>query len=370
MTWRSWCVAIHTPSWVTHPRPIIAIAICTISQARISQGLRWQFYLARCFSLLLSCGSVVAVWHAGRELALLTGQQPGRLALLAAGLVAFNPQFLFISAAVNNDNLVTLLASLTIWQMLAMLRTGLQTRRSLGLALLLALVSISKISGLLLVIPVALAALYVARRSGNYRGLRQLAAMMTVCWLLLAAPWYARNLMLYGELTGAQTTVDIIGSRPPPSLAQMLGEEFNGLRASYQGLFGWFNIFSPAPYYVAMDLVLLVGSFGLLLRLGHMLKQRHSPAPHPAVDALRRPVRNRAGHLYATHCCDPGTPDFPGQCCQQRPARPRPDNPAHSGAPACARARPRRARAPVCQYPPGLRAAPGRLRDFCQGNAS
>ena len=228
---------------------------------------------------MLSCGSVVAVWHAGRELALLTGQQPGRLALLAAGLVAFNPQFLFISAAVNNDNLVTLLASLTIWQMLAMLRTGLQTRRSLGLALLLALVSISKISGLLLVIPVALAALYVARRSGNYRGLRQLAAMMTVCWLLLAAPWYARNLMLYGELTGAQTTVDIIGSRPPPSLAQMLGEEFNGLRASYQGLFGWFNIFSPAPYYVAMDLVLLVGSFGLLLRLGHMLKQRHSPAP-------------------------------------------------------------------------------------------
>ncbi len=152
------------------------------------RGTVLAVYLARLFTLLLACGSVAAVWLAARELALLSGQQPGRLALLATGLVAFNPQFIFISASVNNDNLVTLLASLTIWQMLAMLRSGLQPRRSVGLAVLLALASLAKVSGLLLIIPVALAALYLARRSGNRRELLRLALLAGACWLLLRRP--------------------------------------------------------------------------------------------------------------------------------------------------------------------------------------
>ncbi len=234
------------------------------------RGTVLALYLARLFTLLLASGSVAAVWLAARELALLSGQQPGRLALLATGLVAFNPQFLFISASVNNDNMVTLLASLTIWQMLAMLRSGLQTRRSIGLAVLLALVALAKLSGLLLIIPVALAALYLARRSGNTRRLLRLALLMTVCWLVIAGPWYARNLTLYGELTGSQTMLDIVGRRSAPSLGEMLGEEFELLRISYQGLFGWSNVSSPAPVYLVMDIVLLTGMAGLMLWLWRM----------------------------------------------------------------------------------------------------
>ena len=240
------------------------------------RGTVLAVYVARLFTLLLASGSVAAVWLAARELALLSGQQPGRLALLATGLVAFNPQFLFISASVNNDNLVTLLASLTIWQMLAMLRTGFQTRRSVGLAVLLALASLAKLSGLLLIIPVALAALYLARRSGNIRGILRLALLLTVFWLIIAGPWYARNLVLYGEFTGTQTMLDITGRRPAPSLEQMLGEEFRGLRISYWGLFGWFNVFSPAPFYIVMNLVALTGIAGLMLRLWRIRKQQES----------------------------------------------------------------------------------------------
>ena len=239
------------------------------------RGTVLAVYIARLFSLLLASGSVAAVWLAARELALLAGQNPGRLALLAAGLVAFNPQFLFSSATISNDNLVTLLASLTIWQMLTMLRSGLQTRRSIGLALLLALASLAKLSGLLLITPVALAALYLTRRNGNTRGLLRLALLMTVCWLVIAGPWYARNLTLYGELTGSQTMLDIVGRRSAPSLGEMLGEEFKLLRISYQGLFGWSNVSSPALVYLAMDLVLLTGLAGLILwlwRLRHGTK--------------------------------------------------------------------------------------------------
>ena len=230
-------------------------------------GAALAVYIARLFSLLLACVSVSAVWLAARELGLLTGQNPRRLALLAAGLVAFNPQFLFNSASVNNDNLITLLGSLAIWQMLSLLRNGLTPRRSLLLALLLALASLSKLSGLLLYAPVGLAALWLTQRSRNWMELARLALLAGICWLVIAGPWYARNLTLYGELTGAQTMLDIVGRRPDPSLETMLTDEFRGLRYSYWGIFGGFNIFSPAPFYLAMDVVTLAGVTGLLLWL-------------------------------------------------------------------------------------------------------
>ncbi len=236
-------------------------------------------YVARVFSLLLACGSVAAVWLAAREFAALTGENSARLATLAAGLVAFNPQFLFISASVNNDNLVTLLASLAIWQMLAMLRVGLDLRRSIILALLLALATMAKLSGLLLYAPVGLAALWLTRRSNSYRELLRLVLLAGVIWLVLAGPWYARNLSLYGEFTGSQTMLDVVGRRSAPSLETMLTEEFRGLRYSYWGIFGWFNVFSPAPFYLVMDLVTLVAVAGLLLQAWQRRRQPTSLVP-------------------------------------------------------------------------------------------
>ena len=237
-------------------------------------GAALAVYIARLFSLLLACVSISAVWLAARELALLTGQNPRRLALLAAGLVAFNPQFLFNSASVNNDNLITLLGSLVIWQMLSLLRNGLSPRRSLLLALLLALASISKLSGLLLYFPVGLAALWLSQRSRKWRELARLALLAGICWPIIAGPWYARNLTLYGEFTGSQTMLDIFGRRPAPSLETLLTDEFRGLRHSYWGIFGGFNISTPATFYMAMDVVTLAGVSGLLL---WMWQRRNMP---------------------------------------------------------------------------------------------
>src|SRR5690606_17175856 len=96
--------------------------------------------VVRLFSTLLGAVTVAAVYFSARVLV------PDRasVALLAAGLTAFNPQFVFITASVNNDNLVTALNSLAIWQMLVMLRDGFDTRRSLIIGLLVALASLSK----------------------------------------------------------------------------------------------------------------------------------------------------------------------------------------------------------------------------------
>ena len=45
------------------------------------------------------------------------------IAIAAASIVAFNPQFLFLSAAVNNDNLVTAVSALGIWMCVWLVRS-------------------------------------------------------------------------------------------------------------------------------------------------------------------------------------------------------------------------------------------------------
>ena len=220
-------------------------------------------FSARLLSLLLGIVTVSAVWLTARELA------PARegVALLAAALTAFNPQFLFISASVNNDNLITALGSLLIWQMLRLLRHGFQPRRNWALAILQALACLTKLTGLLFAPTLLLVAGYRAWRCGEWRKLLHFFLLLAVTWLVVAGWWYARNLILYGEFTGARMLLDLYGRRSAPSLRDLIGEEFTGLRISYWGLFGWFNVFTVQEFYLVMDIVLLLGTAGVLIWL-------------------------------------------------------------------------------------------------------
>jgi 4-amino-4-deoxy-L-arabinose transferase-like glycosyltransferase len=224
------------------------------------QGTTLAVYLVRLFSIGLG---VVTVYGIYRTACIVSrGNRP--IALLAAGLTAFNPMFLFITASVNNDNLITALNSLVIWQMLLMLQTGFATRRSLLIAVLLALASISKLSGLVLYPTIALAALWTARRTGDWRGLVVLGAMAAVAWLVIAGWWYARNLWLYGELFGTRTMAEVAGVRDSAFTLQTLLNEFQGFRFGYWGVFGAFNIMTFRWFYDVMDLVTLLATVGLV----------------------------------------------------------------------------------------------------------
>ncbi|NDJ60812.1 MAG: hypothetical protein GYB67_06785 [Chloroflexi bacterium] len=216
-------------------------------------------YLLRGFSILLGCVTIVAVYGAARQLG------PPSLALLAAGLTAFNPMFIFIAASVNNDNLVTALNSLIIWQMLLMLRDGFTTRRSILIAVLIALATLSKLSGLVLVPVVALAALWIARRDRSLRGLIILGVLMAGIWALGAGGWYLRNLTLYGELFGTATMVAVAGPRLEPFGLATLLSEFEGFRIAYWGLFGAVNLMTVEIFYRIMDALTLLALIGLLV---------------------------------------------------------------------------------------------------------
>ncbi|MCY3832849.1 MAG: glycosyltransferase family 39 protein [Chloroflexi bacterium] len=233
------------------------------------EGTSLALTIIRLLTLSMSAVTVYAVYKSARTI------QPrsAGFALLATALAAFNPQFLFVSSSISNDNLVTMLVSLITWQTLLMLRDGFETRRSLLISLLIALASLSKLSGLAPILAVGAAAFFTARRKGDRRGFVVLALSMLLFWLVIASWWYLRNVMLYGELFGTNALIDHYGGRNS-SLLQLLTDESEGFRYSYWGLFGWFSIFTSPLHYQAMDSLSIVAVVGLVIHLLRIRRDR------------------------------------------------------------------------------------------------
>lgn len=230
------------------------------------RGASLALYVIRLLTLGMATVTVAAVYQSAR--AVMPGK-PG-FALLATALTAFNPMFIFISTSVSNDVLVTTFASLACWLALLMLRHGFQTRRSIALALLIGLATLSKLGGLALAPVVGLAGLWLLWRTGDRRGFIVLIGAIALAILLLTGWWFLRNLWLYGELFGTAAMLEFFGRRSIP-LARLLLEEFEGLRISYWGLFGAFSILTNRVHYLLMDALSLLGALGLIVFL---VKQR------------------------------------------------------------------------------------------------
>ncbi len=245
---------------------------------------RWPYHgsilflhLARALSTLMALGTLLAIYRLGR---IVLPARPG-VALGAVGLVAFIPQFLFLSASVNNDNLVILIAA---W-VLVILAGWLRARQLPdwpalgGMGLLLGLAVLSKYSGLLLWPLVGGVLAWLAWRTKRRRWL--LPAGLVVFGLALAVCgwWFWRNQQLYGDLSGLNVHLAIMGPRRKlPSLAKAW-REFNGFRYSFWALFGWFNILVPELFYHLLDALSVLGIVGFCLYLARAIRRRPPSSP-------------------------------------------------------------------------------------------
>lgn len=239
-------------------------------EANRLEGTALAVTLLRLTGLLMG---MVTLWGVYATAKLIFVQRPV-IAPLAAAITAFNPMFLFISASVNNDNLVTMLNTLVIFLGVWMLRNGFEWRRSLLIALLIALATLTKLSALVLVPVVAAAGLYVAWRQRNWRGLLVLGGSMLFMWLALAGWWYVRNLMLYNELFGTHRMAMVAGVRTEPFTLSTLLAEFQGFRISYWGLFGAVNIQAAEILYALLDLFVFIALFGAVFMVFQLIAIR------------------------------------------------------------------------------------------------
>ncbi len=227
---------------------------------------------------------------------------PGRpgVALGAAAINAFLPMFLFISGAVNNDNLAVPLASLALLLMVRIVTrrraTYFPTRwyEWATLGLVIGLATQTK-EGTLGLIPMAVGTAVVStwqRMVAGERGSREAGEAtappllprspapllsFALSLILIAAPllavagwWYWRNVALYGDWLGWNAFIAVLGERGhPASLAQLWGER-RGFLMSFWGLFGGVNVpMWPWVYTVLNGLLALsiAGFTVYLLRL-------------------------------------------------------------------------------------------------------
>jgi 4-amino-4-deoxy-L-arabinose transferase-like glycosyltransferase len=239
------------------------LVIHTAAEASPWHGTVLAIHIIRLLSLLLGACTVFVTYLIAREV----WPERAPLAALAAALVAFNPMFLFISASVNNDNLIVPLATLVVYLLIRTLREErLTIGRLLILGVLLGLAALAKLSGLGLLLLTAVVLTIVAARRRTWRAWLGWGAALGVMVAAIAGWWYVRNWRLYGDPTGLNVMLDIAGRREgPPAWRTLLGE-FQGFRMSFWGVFGGFTIVAPEWLYRVYDglVIAAIAGWGVL----------------------------------------------------------------------------------------------------------
>ena len=250
------------------------------SKAWPLEGSNLALHVGRWLSLLLGALTLLFTYWTAR-LALPTGSQLALVALLTAATI---PQFAFISASFSNDSLINAAAAAIIFWLAWLIQAAdpVQGKRSsirwwhwLILGNLLGIAAVSKLQGLGLLPVSALVGLWIAWRRRNWLLPLRIFLPVALPVLAIAGWWYWRNYTLYGDWFGVGNLLANNGRRDDELTLAGFWREFRGLRYSFWGLFGWFNILLPQWIYSVLDAFTLAALAGLLWRLPRAI--RNSP---------------------------------------------------------------------------------------------
>jgi hypothetical protein len=210
--------------------------------------------------MVLGAVTLVSIYGMGR---LLFPSNP-RIALLATLFVMLNPQFLYLSAMINNDNLALALSMVTLALLVYIFKRGMTWQRIIVLGIVLALASLAKVSTLPLYPTVGLGLLWRCWfPSKNPTLWLKMMLLIGLLWALIAGWWYVRNIALYGEPFATDIHADVFGRRD----TALTGDELRGMYFSFWAVFGWFNITVPDVFYDWVTLILVAGAGGAVYGL-------------------------------------------------------------------------------------------------------
>ncbi len=226
------------------------------------QGVALVVHLIRLISIGLGTITIVCGYAIARRLF------PDRstIPIGTAALIAFNPMFIFISASVNNDNLIVALTSLAVYLTVVIYQENTLDRaawlRRVALGVVLGAAALAKISGLtvLPIVGLMLTIRHVRRR--EWRAWIITGVMLIALVVVIAGWWYLRNVQLYGDLLAVDIMVAITAARPTTATLSDLLAEFDGFRTSYWGLFGAVNITTVPLAYGLFDAFTLIALLG------------------------------------------------------------------------------------------------------------
>jgi hypothetical protein len=254
-------------------------------------GSNLALHIGRWFSLVLGAATLWCVYLTAElgVAARMRGRHTDFLfALLAAAFVAAIPQFLFISASFTNDTLIITACAAGVYWLARLLAKPLtepiRAYEWVVLGAIIGVAALSKLQGLGLIPLTGLVVLFLAWRRRNWRLLVEAALLVGLPAAALAGWWYVRNILLYGDWSGLGHLTAINGRRTEPLTLENFWPEFRGLRYSFWGLFGWFNILLPEWFYRAADVLTIVAATGAV-GAGIQMVRQASPAREAHVSA-------------------------------------------------------------------------------------
>ena len=268
-TWAEF-VPPHTPpdGWTVY--------LHTAAEAWPFRGTVLAMHVLRLFGVVVGAVALLAIFATAR---LVVPDHPW-IALTATALTAFNPAFVFMSATVHHDVLLSALGALALWWAVRTVRlttTPAPAWWLLGGGLVGAAM-LTKISGGVFLGVAGLALLFRLRHRRHVRSFLGEGALFLGTVLVVAGWWYARNWVLYGDPLGwqmfLQTQAHMV--RTTPYTWFVFRHEFLGqLARTFWGAFGYMHILLPRPLWSTLWAVVGLALVGCAVGLVVPKLRRH-----------------------------------------------------------------------------------------------
>ena len=227
------------------------------------RGLPLAVHLARLVSVAFGVLTVVATYGIARGV---FGRARRWLAATPGAVVAFTPQFVFISGAINNDIAVAALSALVLWLVVVYGEKPRSMAWLVALGVAGGLASLTKAGGLAAVAFVVIGLIVKALRTRQLNHLWRDVFVAVAASALTGGWWYARNLVLYDDPLLWRYITRWYGGARPSDFGQLLRRFWEGL-PSYWGVFGWLNIAWPDWVYRLLSVLTVAAGLGLVIFL-------------------------------------------------------------------------------------------------------
>lgn len=220
-------------------------------------------HLSRFVNLLFGAAAVWLTWATAR---LIWPHRPW-LAVGSATFIAYNPMFIYMAAAVNNDVIAALAGAAVTFACVRLLldEGGLTWRWGVWLGLLYGIALLSKFNLAAIIVVIEAAVTWVAWRRGQWRQWFVANALIVLVAGLLAGWWFGRNQLLYGEPTGFERLTELWGVRNPRDSFRLAVSELPYAWTSLWGRFGYGQIPLPQAFYIGVFVIALLSAAGYVV---------------------------------------------------------------------------------------------------------
>jgi len=224
-------------------------------------GVTLAVYVVRWITVLIGAIAVWLTYRVGCEVF------PGYPALAIGGtaLLAFNPQFLYLSGSVNNDVPAALCGAAVLWACIRLARNGPSTRTDMTLGVIFGASLLTKFNLLALLAPIALAYLIAVWPTRDWRALMRGALVILVLTTLISGWWFWRNYVLYGDLTGMNKVNELWSGQPAFENWWVLRQSLPYLWSSLWGRFGYGQLPLAPLIYQGLFMVCALALAGYLI---------------------------------------------------------------------------------------------------------